>query len=69
MILQLLKGTLVERRRRWGLFRSHIAARAKAQFVYLLSERGFRGKLKTDHKQKLLEIKVRLNQSCKFATE
>ncbi|KAA6409057.1 MAG: DNA repair Rad18 [Lasallia pustulata] len=57
-LAQLLKSTLVTRRMRWKKFRSHIAARAKAQFVYLLSERGFRGKLKTDHKQKLLEIKV-----------
>lgn len=53
-----LKASLVERRERWKLFRSFISCRAKAQFTYLLSERSFRGRLITDHKQKLLELKV-----------
>ena len=53
-----LKASLIERRERWKKFRSLISVRAKAQFTYLLSERSFRGKLITDHKQKLLELSV-----------
>ena len=53
-----LKGSLIERRDRWTKFRSFIAVRAKANFTYLLSERSFRGKLITDHKEKLLELSV-----------
>jgi len=53
-----LKASLIERRERWKKFRSYISCRAKAQFTYLLSERSFRGKLITDHRQKLLELSV-----------
>ena len=53
-----LKGSLLERRERWKTFRSFISCRAKAQFTYFLSERSFRGKLITDHRQKLLELSV-----------
>lgn len=53
-----LKASLIERRDRWKKFRSFIAVRAKANFTYLLSERSFRGKLITDHKEKLLELSV-----------
>jgi structural maintenance of chromosomes protein 6 len=53
-----LKVSLIERRERWKKFRSFIASRAKAQFTYYLSERSFRGKLITDHRQKLLELSV-----------
>lgn len=53
-----LKASLIERRERWKKFRSFIAVRAKANFTYLLSERNFRGKLVTDHKEKLLELSV-----------
>ena len=53
-----LKASLIERRERWKKFRSFISCRAKAQFTFLLSERSFRGRLITDHKQKLLELSV-----------
>ena len=53
-----LKASLLERRERWKKFRSFIAVRAKANFTYLLSERNFRGKLITDHREKLLEVSV-----------
>lgn len=53
-----LKGSLIERRERWSKFRSFIAVRAKANFTYLLAERSFRGKLITDHREKLLELSV-----------
>lgn len=56
--LQFFKDTLNERKKRWEIFRSHISSRAKAQFTYLLSERGFRGRLLTDHVGKLLDVQV-----------
>ncbi len=36
-----------------------ITARAKIQFFYLLSERGFRGKLLANHDEKKLDLRVR----------
>jgi hypothetical protein len=57
---QTLKSTLGNRKKRWEIFRSHISSRAKAQFTYLLSERSFRGRLLTDHVNKLLDLQVGL---------
>ncbi|KAJ5288473.1 hypothetical protein N7478_001503 [Penicillium angulare] len=57
-IVQQLKDTLHDRKKRWEIFRSHISSRAKAQFTYLLSERSFRGRLLTDHNNKLLDLQV-----------
>ena len=57
-LAQRLKYTLVNRRGRWEKFRNYIVSRAKIQFTYLLSERSFRGKLLTNHKEKLLDIQV-----------
>ena len=55
---QLLKLTLVQRRERWKQFQKRITARARLQFNWLLSERGFRGKLTVDHKRRLMDIDV-----------
>ncbi|KAI5304023.1 Structural maintenance of chromosomes protein 6 [Ascosphaera pollenicola] len=55
---QKLTQALSERFNRWKMFRSFITARAKIQFTYLLSERGFRGRTIVDHSNKLLDIKV-----------
>lgn len=55
---QIFKDTLHNRKKRWEIFRSHISSRAKAQFTYLLSERSFRGRLLTNHKEKLLDLQV-----------
>ncbi|EEP82116.1 conserved hypothetical protein [Uncinocarpus reesii 1704] len=51
-------STLNERRLRWDGFRSYISSRAKSQFIYLLSERSYRGRLLTNHKDKLLDLQV-----------
>lgn len=56
---QIFKSTLENRKKRWEIFRSHISSRAKAQFTYLLSERSFRGRLLTNHQDKLLDLQVR----------
>ncbi|CAG7998256.1 unnamed protein product [Penicillium salamii] len=57
-VARALKDTLHNRKKRWEIFRSHISSRAKAQFTYLLSERSFRGRLLTDHHNKLLDLQV-----------
>lgn len=57
-IAQIFAETLRHRKDRWGIFRSHISSRAKAQFTYLLSERSFRGRLLADHNGKLLDLQV-----------
>lgn len=59
-VAQIFAETLRHRKDRWGIFRSHISSRAKAQFTYLLSERSFRGRLLADHNGKLLDLQVRL---------
>lgn len=53
-----LKEARRERRRRWGLFRKYITARARSNFQYLLSERQFRGRVLMDHQEKTLNISV-----------
>ncbi|KAI9040509.1 DNA repair protein SMC6 [Aspergillus affinis] len=58
LLADVLKATLEYRQKRWKIFRSHISSRAKAQFTYLLSERSFRGRLLTDHENKLLDLQV-----------
>ncbi|KAM5463477.1 Structural maintenance of chromosomes protein 6 [Microsporum audouinii] len=57
-LAQMLKHSLVHRQERWQKFRAHITSRAKIQFIYLLSERGFRGRLLANHRKKLLDIQV-----------
>ncbi|KAI9847889.1 MAG: Structural maintenance of chromosomes protein 6 [Thelocarpon superellum] len=57
-LAQLLKSALSDRQDRWRKFQRFISARARAQFTYLLSERSFRGSLKTDHKLRLLDLHV-----------
>ena len=56
----MLKFALIERQNRWRKFRKYISARARAQFTYLLSERSFRGALKTDHRRRTLDLQVNI---------
>jgi hypothetical protein len=65
-VLQRLKDTLSNRKKRWEIFRSHISSRAKAQFTYLLSERSFRGRLLTDHVNKLLDLQASSSSSIQL---
>jgi chromosome segregation ATPase len=56
------------RLKKWRQFQSQISARSRIQFTYLLSERGFRGKLLLDHKQHLLEIQVEPDETTLSAS-
>ncbi|MCJ1373013.1 Structural maintenance of chromosomes protein 6 [Loxospora ochrophaea] len=62
---KLLKLTLVHRISRWEQFRSKITARARLQFQFLLSERGFRGRLTIDHEEKKLDLDVQPDETHK----
>ena len=57
-LTQLLKVSLVTRRETWHKFKKRIVSRAKIQFGYLLSERGFKGRLLVDHPGHKLDIVV-----------
>ena len=41
-----------ERQRRWELFQNFISSRARAQFVHLMSERAFKGRLRLEHNER-----------------
>ena len=58
---QLLKTTLVNRKGRWKLFQRAITARARVQFMWMLSERSFRGRLLANHKEKKLDLVVSID--------
>lgn len=53
-----LINTIQQRRARWKQFRHLISVRSRAMFNYMLSERGFRGTLRLDHVQKMMNISV-----------
>ncbi|PHH53734.1 Structural maintenance of chromosomes protein 6, partial [Ceratocystis fimbriata CBS 114723] len=53
-----LRRALTERIERWRYFQRHLSARTRVNFSYLLSERGFRGKMIIDHRSKILILQV-----------
>ncbi|KAF2155192.1 DNA repair protein Rad18 [Myriangium duriaei CBS 260.36] len=53
-----LKKAYFRRHEQWIAFRRHIMAKAKIMFVLLLNERGFKGRLESDHENRELDIKV-----------
>ncbi|GAA5839517.1 hypothetical protein JCM3766R1_003566 [Sporobolomyces carnicolor] len=53
-----LEEAYLSRTAKWTDFRAHICHRAKMQFGYYLSNRGFHGKLKFDHEQSQLHLAV-----------
>ncbi|KAK8130998.1 DNA repair rad18 [Apiospora sp. TS-2023a] len=60
-----LKQALSKRLDKWRAFQRLISAQSRANFQYLLSERGFRGKLLLDHANKKLEIRVEPDETRK----
>ncbi|KAI5793908.1 P-loop containing nucleoside triphosphate hydrolase protein [Peziza echinospora] len=47
---------------RWKKFRHYISARARAQFMWLMSTRSYRGRLRIDYEAKTLSPEVQTNQ-------
>lgn len=62
-----LKSTLLDRLRKWRLFQRYISSGSRANFMYLLSERDFRGRLILDHKNHTLEVQVEPDKTRKNA--
>ncbi|CAK7207905.1 Structural maintenance of chromosomes protein 6 [Sporothrix eucalyptigena] len=56
--IEAIEAALCERLSKWRLFQRRISANSRTNFIYLLSERGYRGKLLLDHKRKKLMVQV-----------
>jgi structural maintenance of chromosomes protein 6 len=56
--IEAIEAALCERLSKWRLFQRRISANSRTNFIYLLSERGYRGKLLLDHKRKKLRVQV-----------
>ncbi|KAM0322401.1 hypothetical protein ACHAQA_009468 [Verticillium albo-atrum] len=61
------KRSLADRLVRWRHFQQHISAHSRINFRYLLSERGFRGNILFDHKQRKLQLSVEPDETRKNA--
>lgn len=55
---QVLGRVLKTRRMRWDKFRKHMSIRARSSFIYLLTERQFRGELILRHDKKELDLQI-----------
>ncbi|KAK4156431.1 hypothetical protein C8A00DRAFT_30717 [Chaetomidium leptoderma] len=62
-----LRYTLTLRLEKWRKFQRYISSQSRANFIYLLSERGFRGKLLLDHETKSLDLQVEPDRTEKRA--
>jgi chromosome segregation ATPase len=62
-----LRETLSLRLDKWRKFQRYISSQSRANFIYLLSERGFRGKLLLDHERKALDLQVEPDKTEKRA--
>lgn len=60
-----LKKAISYRLHRWREFQKQISARIRIQFNYLLSERGFRGKINFDHRQKQVLLQIEPDETRK----
>lgn len=64
---RLLKKSLDERLMKWRKFQRYISSSSRANFMYLLSERDYRGKLILDHQAHTLEVQVEPDKTRKNA--
>ncbi|KAH7625928.1 P-loop containing nucleoside triphosphate hydrolase protein [Sordaria sp. MPI-SDFR-AT-0083] len=62
-----IRRTLTLRLEKWRKFQRYISSQSRANFIYLLSERGFRGKLLLDHAKKALDLVVEPDKTEKRA--
>ncbi|KAF8436427.1 P-loop containing nucleoside triphosphate hydrolase protein [Terfezia claveryi] len=61
-LLEIMKHSYKDRTVRWKKFRHYISARARAQFMWLMSQRAFRGRLRIDHDNQELKLEVQPSQ-------
>ncbi|KAK2612139.1 Structural maintenance of chromosomes protein 6 [Conoideocrella luteorostrata] len=62
-----LKHALADRLGLWRQFQRQISARIRIQFNYLLSERGFRGKIDLDHPNRKVNVHIEPDETRKSA--
>lgn len=62
-----MKNNLAARLQRWRLFQRYISSCSRANFMYLLSERDFRGRLILDHESHALDVQVEPDRTRKNA--
>ncbi|KAL2268152.1 hypothetical protein VTJ83DRAFT_2998 [Remersonia thermophila] len=62
-----MREALTFRLEKWRKFQRYISSQSRANFIYLLSERGFRGKLLLDHEAKSLDLVVEPDRTEKRA--
>ncbi|KEY64368.1 hypothetical protein S7711_06397 [Stachybotrys chartarum IBT 7711] len=60
-----LKRAIEHRLHLWRQFQRQISARIRIQFNYLLSERGFRGKIDLDHRARKVNIQIEPDETRK----
>ncbi|GAO15822.1 hypothetical protein UVI_02021140 [Ustilaginoidea virens] len=60
-----LKYAIADRLNLWRQFQRQISARIRIQFNYLLSERGFRGKIDLDHPNRKVNIHIEPDETRK----
>ncbi|KAJ6788870.1 hypothetical protein PWT90_00080 [Aphanocladium album] len=60
-----LKGAITQRLYLWRQFQRQISARIRIQFNYLLSERGFRGKIDLRHKERKVVLHIEPDETRK----
>ncbi|KAK1248146.1 hypothetical protein MKX08_006366 [Trichoderma sp. CBMAI-0020] len=63
-----LKKSIEQRLHLWRQFQRQISARIRIQFSYLLSERGFRGKIDLDHKARRVNIQIEPDKTRKHSS-
>ncbi|KAG5995721.1 hypothetical protein E4U54_002791 [Claviceps lovelessii] len=63
-----LKHAIATRLNLWRQFQRQISARVRIQFNYLLSERGFRGKIDLDHRNRRVNIHIEPDETRRSST-
>ncbi|RGP63298.1 DNA repair rad18 [Fusarium longipes] len=63
-----LKRAIHSRLYMWRQFQRQISARIRIQFNYLLSERGFRGKIDLDHRNRKVNIQIEPDETRKSSS-
>ena len=68
MTIKSLKTAIEHRLHLWRVFQRQISARVRIQFNYLLSERGFRGKIDLDHRARKVIIHIEPDETKKSSS-
>lgn len=66
--IQVLKSSIQIRLHIWRQFQRQISARVRIQFAYLLSERGYRGKIDLDHRKRQVILHVEPDNTRQSST-